>query len=61
MAHTITLTAEELNLIKAQAEALRTSYDHYKAEKITRHEQFIERTKKDVEDKRKSMRVSLIV
>lgn len=60
MAHTITLTAEELTLIeqkraeeKAQAEALRTSYDHYKTEKITRHEQGIERTKKDVEDKKK--------
>ena len=41
MAHTITLTAEELTLIeqkraeeKAKAEALRTSYDHYKTEKI---------------------------
>ena len=60
MAHTITLTTEELTLIeqqraekKAQAEALRTSYDHYKAEKIKRHEQGIERTKKDVEDKKK--------
>jgi hypothetical protein len=60
MAHTITLTTEELTLIeqkraekKAQAEALRTSYDHYKAEKIKRHEQGIERTKKDVENKKK--------
>lgn len=60
MAHTITLTAEELTLIeqkraeeKAKAEALRTSYDHYKAEKIKRHEQSIERTQTDAENKKK--------
>jgi hypothetical protein len=60
MAHTITLTTEELTLIeqkraeqKAQAEALRTSYDHYKAEKIKRLEQGIERTQKDAEYKKK--------
>ena len=60
MAHTITLTTEELTLIeqkraeqKAQAEALCTSYDHYKAEKIKRYEQGIERTQKDAEDKKK--------
>lgn len=60
MAHTITLTTEELTLIeqkraekKAQAEALRTSYDHYKAEKIKRREQSIERAQTDAENKKK--------
>jgi hypothetical protein len=56
MTNTITLTKEELALIeqkraedRAKAEALRTSYDHYKAEKIKAKELVIDRRQKDAE------------
>jgi hypothetical protein len=60
MAHTITLTKEELTLIeqkraeeKAKAEALRTSYDHYKAERIKARELVINSRQKEAEDLKK--------
>jgi hypothetical protein len=56
MANTITLTKEEIALIeqkraedRAKAEALRTSYDHYKAERIKARELVIDRRQKDAE------------
>ena len=56
MTNTITLTKEELALIeqkraedRAKAEALRTSYDHYKAERIKAAEARIDRIQKDAE------------
>lgn len=60
MTNTITLTKEELALIeqkraedRAKAEALRTSYDHYKAERIKSKEENIARRQKDAEDLKK--------
>ena len=56
MTHTITLTKEEVALIeqkraedRAKAEALRTSYDYYKTERIKARELVIDRRQKDAE------------
>lgn len=60
MTNTIKLTKEEMALIeqkraddRAKAEALRTSYDHYKAERIKARELVIDRRKKEAEDLKK--------
>jgi hypothetical protein len=60
MTNTITLTKEEMALIeqkraddRAKAEALRTSYDHYKAERIKSKEVSINKRQKDAEDLKK--------
>jgi hypothetical protein len=56
MTNTITLTKEEMALIeqkraddRAKEEALRTSYDHYKTERIKARELVIDRRQKDAE------------
>jgi hypothetical protein len=56
MTNTITLTKEEMALIeqkraedRAKAEALKTSYDYYKSERIKARELVIDRRQKDAE------------
>ena len=60
MAHTMTLTADELALIeqkraeeRAKEEALRTSYEHYKEQRIKSKEESIAKRQKEAEDLKK--------
>jgi hypothetical protein len=55
MAHTITLTSEELALIeqkRAEEKALLNSYDYYKSQKIEQEQKRIDRNHEDAENKK---------